>query len=113
VRVRSIFRKAQNEGAINELPEELTLSEAAELDLVKFILRFPLAIETALNDYRINALSDYLFELSQKFTAFYDACPVLKSESPLRESRLALCELTARVLKQGLNLLGIETVEQM
>ena len=113
VRTRSIFRKAQNEGLVQELPEELTLTEQAELDLVKFILRFPLAIESALNDYRINALSDYLFELSQKFTAFYDACPVIKSESPLRESRLALCELTARVLKQGLNLLGIETVEQM
>lgn len=113
VRVRSIFRRAQSDGLVSELPQELTLSEAAELDLVKFILRFPLAIETALNDYRINALSDYLFELSQKFTAFYDACPVVKSESPIRESRLALCELTARALKQGLNLLGIETVEQM
>ncbi len=113
VRVRSIFRRAQSEGLITDLPEKLTLSEAAELDLVKFILRYPLEIETALGDYRINAISDYLFSLSQKFTAFYDACPVVKSESPQRESRLALCELTARVLKHGLNLLGIETVEQM
>ncbi len=113
VRVRSIFRRAQNDGLVTQLPEKLTLSEPAELELVKFILRYPLEIETALGDYRINAISDYLFSLSQKFTAFYDACPVLKSDSPHRESRLALCELTARVLKHGLNLLGIETVEQM
>ncbi len=113
VRPRSIFRREQNEGSIGDLPEKLTLQEPAEQELVKFLLRYPLAIETALGDYRVNAISDYLFELSQKFTSFYDACPVLKSESPLRESRLALCELTARVLKHGLNLLGIETVEQM
>ena len=112
VRIRSILRRAGSD-TLGDLSQNLTLQEAAEQELVKFLLRYPLAIETALSDYRVNAVSDYLFELSQKFTSFYDACPVLKSESPLRESRLALCELTARVLKHGLNLLGIETVEQM
>jgi arginyl-tRNA synthetase len=92
---------------------ELQLSEPAELELAKFILRFNLAIETALQDYRLNAIPDYLFELAQKFTSFYDACPVLQSEEPYRSSRLALCKLTADVLRQGLNLLGIETVERM
>jgi arginyl-tRNA synthetase len=72
-----------------------------------------LAIDTALSDYRINALSDYLFDLSQKFNVFFEQCPVLKSDEPLRTSRLALCDLTSRVLKQGLSLLGIETIEQM
>jgi arginyl-tRNA synthetase len=72
-----------------------------------------LAIETALGDYRINALTDYLFELAQRYNAFYENCPVLQSESPLRESRLALVQLTGDVLKQGLKLLGIETIEQM
>ena len=90
VRVRSIFRKAQSEGLITDLPQKLTFDEPSERELVKFILRYPLEIETALSDYRINAISDYLFSLSQKFTAFYDACPVLKSNSPQRESRLAL-----------------------
>jgi arginyl-tRNA synthetase len=89
------------------------LQQTAEQDLAKFILRFPLAIETALSDYRINALNDYLFELAQKFTSFYDACPVLKSDEPQRASRLALCDLTSRVLRQGLSLLGIATIEQM
>jgi arginyl-tRNA synthetase len=113
VRIRSIFRRAQESGLISEETEKFTLQEAAEIELVKFLLRFPLVIDTALADYRVNAVSDYLFELSSKFSVFFEQCPVLKSESPLRESRLALCDLTSRVLKQGLNLLGIETVEQM
>lgn len=114
VRIRSIFRRA-NEGnvAAFEAPSILVLEHPAELDLSKHLLKFGLAIDTALSDYRINALSDYLFELAQKFSVFFESCPVLKSESPVRESRLALCELTAGVLRQGLNLLGIETIEQM
>jgi arginyl-tRNA synthetase len=112
VRTRSILRRAHVEPQ-RRVDAEIILKEAAEIELAKFLLRFPLAIETALSDYRLNAISDYLFELSQKFTSFYDACPVIKSESPLRESRLALVELTGDVLRQGLNLLGIETIEQM
>jgi arginyl-tRNA synthetase len=113
VRVRSIFRRAQNELGTIALPEQLTLEAPAEIELAKYILRFPLAIDTALSDYRLNALTDYVFELAQKFSAFFDACPVLKSEEPLRSSRLALCQLTADTLKRGLGLLGIETIEQM
>ncbi len=107
VRTRSILRKAQ------AAPGEIHLQEAAEIDLAKFILRFPLAIETALSDYRVNALCDYLFELAQKFGAFWENCPVLKSESPLLESRLQLVQTTGDILKKGLNLLGIEIIEQM
>ncbi len=55
----------------------------------------------------------YLFDLAQKFNVFFEQCPVLKSDEPLRSSRLALCDLTSQVLKQGLSLLGIETIEQM
>lgn len=114
VRTRSILRRAsENSEPPRHGGTEISLSEAAEIDLAKFILRFPLALETALSDYRVNALCDYLFELAQKFTSFYDACPVLKSESPIRESRLALTQLTGDVLKCGLDLLGIETIEQM
>jgi arginyl-tRNA synthetase len=114
VRVRSIFRRAQEQGIeTNRVLDELILEQPAELDLAKFILRFPLAIETALSDYRINALTDFLFELAQKYNVFFEHCPVLKSDEPLRSSRLALCDLTSRVLKQGLSLLGIETIEQM
>jgi len=110
VRIRSIFRKA---GVSVEPGTPIILQEPAELELAKFLLKFPLAIDTALSDYRINALTDYLFELAQRYNAFHENCPVIQSESPLRESRLALLQLTGDVLKQGLNLLGIETIERM
>jgi arginyl-tRNA synthetase len=58
-------------------------------------------------------LCNYLYELAGKFTSFYENCPVLKADDVSRASRLALCDLTARVLRQGLDVLGIETVEQM
>jgi arginyl-tRNA synthetase len=66
-----------------------------------------------LDDYRPNALANYLYELAIAFHSFYEACPVLKAETGTRESRLLLCETTARLLKQGLALLGIEVPERM
>ncbi len=54
-----------------------------------------------------------VFDLANSFHAFYEACPVLKSDEPARSSRLALCALTARVLQRGLYLLGIEVPEKM
>ncbi len=61
-----------------------------------------------------NILTDYLFDLANKFSVFFEGCPVLKAESPERRaSRLAICDLTARTLKFGLNLLGIDVVERM
>jgi arginyl-tRNA synthetase len=66
-------------------------------------------------DFRPNHLTSYLYDqLAQSYSTFYEACPVLKADTPeIRASRLLLCDLTARVLKQGLELLGIETVERM
>jgi arginyl-tRNA synthetase len=66
-----------------------------------------------LNDFRPNLLANYLFELANAFHAFYEACPVLKANEPARATRLALCELTARVLCRGLDLLGIQVPEKM
>ena len=70
-------------------------------------------LEAAAEDYRPNFLCAYLYELAGHFARFYENCPVLKAEGASRHSRLALCDLTARVLKQGLEALGIETTEQM
>jgi arginyl-tRNA synthetase len=64
-------------------------------------------------EYRPNFLCNYLYELAGHFTRFYENCPVLKSEEPQRRDRLVLCELTARVLRQGLDVLGVEVLEQM
>lgn len=114
VRIRSIFRKGSMEhGARSMEPGAVVLADPAELDLAKFILRFPEAIELATEDYRPNFICSYLYDLACKFSAFYEQCPVLKAGEPTRASRLMLCQLTAGVLRQGLDLLGIQTIEQM
>ncbi len=110
VRVQSIFRKA---GDANIDLAQVTLEHAAELDLAKHILRFPETLQAVTDDDKPNWLTSYLYDLSNKFSAFYENCPVLQSPEPLRSSRLALCRLTADVIKRGLNLLGIDVIEQM
>jgi len=109
VRVQSIFRKAG--AATGNTP--VTLVHPAELDLAKHILQFSDTLETVLADDKPNWLTSYLYELASKFSAFYDNCPVIQSAEPTRTSRLALCRLTADILKRGLNLLGIDVIEQM
>ena len=110
VRIRSIFRKA---GEAPPKIDELIFSEPAELDLAKRVSQFAEIVPQVLNGFRPNILANYLFELANSFHGFYEACPVLKSEEPARSSRLALCDLTARVLQRGLDLLGIKVPERM
>ena len=109
VRIRSIFRKA---GAAS-LRDAPVLGEPAEVQLGKKLSQFAEIVPQVLNDFRPNILANYLFELANSFHAFYEACPVLKAEEPSRSSRLALCDLTGRVLKRGLKLLGIDVPERM
>ncbi len=91
-----------------------SVPEPAELDLAKYLVRYGEALQAAAADYRPNYLTAYLFELAQKFSAFYTNCPVLKAEPGKRPTRLLLCDLTAKTIKHGLSeLLGIEVVEQM
>ncbi len=113
-RVRSIFRKGGERPASGPGPAlALTLGAPQELALAKRLLDFGLVLEAAAEEFRPNFLCNYLFDLAGAFTAFYESCPVLKAEPAQRRTRLVLCELTARVLKQGLEVLGIETLEQM
>ena len=113
-RIRSIFRKAGFDPAQPYKPEgQPEWSAPEEIALAKHLLGFGLTLEAVAQEYRPNFLCNYLFELAAQFTAFYENCPVLKSEPAQRASRLVLCDLTARVLKQGLELLGVETLEQM
>jgi arginyl-tRNA synthetase len=118
-RIKSIFRKSDVASALRadessrRLDATLKLDAPEEIALAKHLLNFGLTLEAVAEEYRPNFLCNYLFELAGKFTGFYENCPVLKAEGAVRESRLALCDLTARVLKQGLDVLGIETVEQM
>jgi len=91
----------------------LLLSHSAEINLAKRMCQFAEIVPQVLNGFRPNVLTNYLFELANNFHAFYEACPVLKSDEPARSSRLALCDVTARVLQLGLNLLGIKVPERM
>lgn len=111
-RVRSIFRKG-GENVPDITAAKITLEAAEEISLARHLLNFGLILEAVADDYRPNFLCSYLYELAGHFARFYENCPVLKAEGPTRLSRLVLCDLTARVLKQGLDALGIETTEQM
>jgi arginyl-tRNA synthetase len=111
-RVHSIFRKG-GETIPGGAETEFVLEAAEEMALARHLLNFGLALEATAEDYRPNYLCTYLHELAGHFARFYENCPVLKAEGASRLSRLALCDLTARVLKQGLDALGIETTEKM
>src|SRR5512140_3507136 len=78
----------------------LLLAAPEELALARPLLNFGLVLEAVVEDYRLNFLCNYLYDLAGRFTGFYENCPVLKSEAEQRASRLVLCDLTARVLKQ-------------
>ena len=111
-RVRSIFRKAEETVTAKTEPI-FALKSPDELALAKHLMNFGLILEAVTDDYRPNYLCTYLYELAGHFARFYESCPVLKAEPQEKADRLALCDLTGRVLKQGLNVLGIETTEKM
>ncbi len=117
-RIKSIERKAQTKQVPIEEElasvKKLSLSEPAEVDLAKHLIRYGEAVEAAAADYRPNYLTSYLYDLAQKFSAFYTNCPVLDAGPDKRPTRLLLCDLTAKTIRHGLSeLLGIEVVEQM
>jgi arginyl-tRNA synthetase len=112
-RIASILRKAGETSNVQHPTSNIQLAAAEELGLAKQLLNFGGVLEAVLDDFRPNYLCNYLYEVAGAFAKFYEACPVLKSEGEMRASRLALCDLTGRVLKQGLNALGIEVLDQM
>ncbi|MEG0143316.1 MAG: arginine--tRNA ligase, partial [Akkermansia sp.] len=111
VRVKSIFRKVEGEAQDWSLP--LVLSDDAEIHLSRLLVRYGEVVPLVLDDCRPNILASYIFDLARAFHSFYEACPVLKSVGDVRRSRLALCELTSRVLKHGLGLMGIDVPDRM
>ncbi len=114
-RTQSIFRKGGvSPQSIRESRPAILVSHPAERALGVKLLRLPEVIELAGEDLKPNILTDYLFDLANAFSTFYEECPVLKAESPeRRDSRLALCDLTGRTLKFGAGLLGIDVVDRM
>ena len=112
-RIRSIFRKSGETLNTQHSTLNIRLVASEEIALAKHLLNFGLTLEAVTVEFRPNFLCNYLYELAGNFTGFYENCPVLKADGATRASRLALCDLTARVLKLGLEALGIETIEQM
>jgi len=108
-RVRSIFRKAGPEEATGAIRPD----EPAERALAVKLMQLPETLDAVAAECLPNLLCGYLYELAGAFMGFYESCPVLKADAKTRASRLALADLTARTIKQGLGLLGIETVERM
>lgn len=111
VRVASIKRKVQVK--IDEIIEstEIALQHPSEIALGMHLMQFEEAIALVGKDLLPNRLTDYLYQLAEKFNAFFRDCRVEGSEQ--QNSRLLLCEATARTLKQGLEILGLKTVERM
>ena len=110
-RLRSILRRVDAPSGPVDLA--FGLHQVAERHLALGVLAFPEALGASLATLQPHRLAAYLFDLAQRFTAFYEACPVLTSNEPTRSERVALCELSAQTLGLGLFLLGIEAPDQM
>ena len=112
-RICSIFRKTGvDRAAVRGVTP--TLGHTAERALTVRLLQFDTAVWDTLDKYSPHRLCTYLYELASEFSSFYEHCPIMRAESEEQKmSRLALCDFTARVMEQGLALLGIESPEQM
>jgi arginyl-tRNA synthetase len=114
-RNRSIFRRGNEDPArFRSQPPLPRLEHDDERALALGLLRFGEALRVAGAEYKPNVVTSYLWDLAKSYSGFFNTCPVLKAPTPAqRESRLLLCDLTARVIQQGLQLLGIRTIERM
>ena len=111
VRTRAIFRK------LDDIPrqpaDELSITEDTERIIAMKLCQYGEVLPEMLCDYRPNLLATYLYELAQNFHSFYEQCPVLNAKEPARGTRIALCDITSRILSHGLNILGISPPERM
>ena len=114
-RVRSIVaRSGIDLQQLQSSVDQFAFTEPAERVLGLEILRFEEALQTAAGAYQPHHVAIHLFEIANRFSTFYDQCPVLKADTPEQQkNRLLLCDLTARTLKLGLTILGIGVVEKM
>ncbi|HDL4262817.1 TPA: arginine--tRNA ligase [Mannheimia haemolytica] len=110
-RIRSIFARANIDE--NALSDSIQLNEPKERALAVKLLQFEEALNGVAKEGMPHILCQYLYELAGSFSSFYEACPILNAEETTKNSRLKLAALTAKTLKQGLDLLGIKTVEKM
>jgi arginyl-tRNA synthetase len=114
-RCRAIFRKGQiDAGRFRTNPPAVAITHAAERAICLQLLRFEEALLAAAAEYYPHYITGYLWDLAKALSVFYENCPVLTAATPeLRDSRLLLVDLSGRVIRQALELLGIRTVERM
>lgn len=114
-RIQNIFARGNVDlDALRSGPSKMRLDSSFERGLALQILRFQECLEESVVDYRPNLLANYLYQLAKRFAEFYNECPVLKADSDqVRDSRLLLCDLTARTMNLGLSLLGIQVIDKM
>ncbi|PKL36551.1 arginine--tRNA ligase [Candidatus Peregrinibacteria bacterium HGW-Peregrinibacteria-1] len=113
-RAKSILRKSQEVGEMGNFVEDGDDVAGKTRNVVAFLPKFQEALLMAAKEYKPNLISNYLYDLAQRFNSFYNNVPVLKSEDKeKREARLKIVEATAQVMKNGLMLLGINVVEEM
>jgi len=114
-RAHSVMAKAGADAdKLRRSPGLLLIDEPAERALALALLQLGEVFPAVLADYRPNHLTSYLFELANRYSTFWEQCPVIRAESDeVRRSRLLLCDLTARTIRLGLGLLGIRVVERM
>lgn len=112
-RIQSIKKKAEEMGKVITSDTKIVIKDKIERNLVTFLTLFPTMVLKAGETYKPNLLTDYLFDLAKKFNTFYNACPILNQEDEVLLSRLLIADRTAEVLRQGLDLLGIRTVDRM
>ena len=112
-RIQSILRKAESEGKKIDFSKTITLNDKQEKALANHIAAFPMAVIKAADSFKPNVIADYLFELAKKFNSFYNSCPILNQEDDILFSRGLLAKVAGETIKEGLSLLGIETLDRM
>ena len=112
-RIQSILRKAEEEGKKIDFSKEIIIQDKLEKALATHIAAFPMAAIKAADTFKPNIIADYLFELAKKFNSFYNNCPILNQEDEILFSRGLIAKITGETIKDGLSLLGIETLDRM
>jgi arginyl-tRNA synthetase len=113
-RIRSIFRKVEGEFGASDLGAPVKVEHEAERALLLKLVQLPSVLDRVVESLEPHQLCTWVYELSSAFSTFYNHCPIMKAETAeQRASRLVLCDVTSRALKQGLGLLGIDVLERM
>ncbi|MBT3261376.1 arginine--tRNA ligase, partial [bacterium] len=111
-RIQSLIRKSKTRTDF-EPTANIILDTDTEKNLCLNLTLFPQVLIKTMEAHKPNTLTEYLFELAQKFNTLYNSMPIIKETSPIFSSRLIICQKTAFILKTGLNLLGINVVDRM